>query len=138
MLPPMHRLACSLIILLVCGCSSSGPPTGAVTGKVLLDGVAITSGNVITLPNSGKGANGVIQPDGTFRLKTVGLGDFVVAGNHRVAVVAYKGEQSAQNPEATGQLLVPQRYIDVATSGLSIDVVAGETKEVTLELTTLR
>ena len=104
-----------------------------VEGKVLLNGQPMTAGRVMTTPPSGRGANGIIQVDGTFELKTHNVGDGALVGTHTVAVVAYEGK--ATGPEAgPGKLLVPQRYINDMTSGLTIEVKADEENAPVLEL----
>jgi hypothetical protein len=104
-----------------------------VKGKVLLDNQPLTKGGVVTLPLAGRGAHGVIQPDGTFELSTYGKGDGASLGPHKVAVAAYEGE--ALGPEADrGKLLVPKHYTNPDSSGLMIDVTEDGPNEPVLEL----
>lgn len=120
------------------GCGGEGPALVPVKGKVLLNGQPLTTGNVTTMPPSGRGAFGPIQSDGTFEL-TSGREAGALVGLHKVAVVAVEGEafQGAEAP-ATGpaKSLVPQRYNNPETSKLTIEVKADGENAPVLELTT--
>lgn len=111
-------------LLTVAGCGATGSNTGKVRGKVTLDEKPLAFGSVVTLPQSGRGAHGVIS-NGTFELGTAGNSDGAVIGVHKVAVIAQ--EVAAGGPEGpAGKLLVPERYTNPETSGLSIEVIAGD------------
>lgn len=115
------------------GCQPSGPTIVPVSGKVLLDGKPLTQGNVLTHPSGGRGANGVIQPDGTFRLKT-GNREGAMIGTHKVGVIAYEGK-AGSGPEAVGgKIVVPDRFTNPETSGLTIEVSTADRNEPVLEL----
>ena len=122
------------LLLVLCGCSESGPNLAPVKGKVLLDGQPLSSGRISTVPAAGRGANGAIQPDGTFELTTESPGDGAVVGTHAVSVVSYA--PGGEGPEGgRGELLVPERYTTDLTSGLTIEVKPGEENAPVLELT---
>lgn len=118
------------------GCGDSGPTLAPVKGNVLLDGQPLTTGTVSTQPAAGRGANGIIQPDGTFILSS-GREPGAIVGKHQVAVVAYEGAASSSPEAPQGKLLTPQRYATVATSGLSLEVTSGKNTP-TLELTSAK
>ena len=129
---------CCVASIIVCafacaGCGSKSP-IARVRGKVELDGRPLATGAVVTLPKRGRGAQGAVR-DGEFELGTFGKNDGALVGTHQVAVIAYDKSQ-ARGPEAKmGKLLVPARYTNPETSGLSIDVKSGEVNTPTLELT---
>src|SRR5436190_1962139 len=102
-----------------CGAKSD---TGIVHGKVMLDGKPLTSGTVMTLPPAGRGAAGVIQ-DGDFDLKTNGK-EGAVAGTHKVGVSANEQPQGAGPEAPAGKSLIPDKYTNPNSSGLTIDVKA--------------
>jgi len=123
-------------ILLACavtGCNSKSP-LARVSGKVLLDEKPLPNGAIVTLPESGRGARGTII-NGQFELGTFGKTDGALIGVHKVAIVAFEGAKGKGAEAAAGNLLVPQRYTSPDSSGLTIDVKAGETNEPTLKLT---
>ncbi len=127
---------CALTVILMCtGCGQKGPTTAPVEGRVLLNGQPLTTGNVLTIPDAGRGAKGPIQPDGSFQLGTFKTEDGAIVGTHKVAVVAYNLPANAGPEAASGTLLVPQRYTNPESSELTIEVKAGEVNTSTLELT---
>jgi hypothetical protein len=130
---PIQRIALAIALIascLGCGSDSSMAP---VRGKVTLNGQPIAEGAIATLPKAGRGAQGKIT-NGKFVLGTDTGSDGALVGTHQVAVIAQE-KPSGAGPEAkAGKLLVPQRYTDPTTSGLTIEVKAGETNTPTLDL----
>jgi hypothetical protein len=123
------------IVLFVIACAGCGKKStvAAVRGKVLLDDQPLTAGAIMTLPKGGRGAQGAIH-NGEFELGTFAKNDGALIGTHQVAIVAYEGGLG-RGPEAKlGKLLVPQRYTNPETSGLTIEVEPGENTP-TLKLT---
>ena len=120
--------ACSLFGIVGCGGSDSN--LGKVEGVVLLNGKPVPSGKVVFQPAAGRGAVGVIQPDGTFTMGTYGDTDGAVIGEHKVAIVAYEaakvGRPDPTAPRAPVKALVPERYLAPGTSGLTFEVKAGD------------
>jgi hypothetical protein len=90
---------------------------------------------IATLPAAGRGASAKIQSDGTFELSTEGKKDGATIGTHKVSVVAYDAPANAGPEAGAGKLLVPQRYTNPDSSGLTIEVKAGETNAPELKLT---
>jgi hypothetical protein len=102
-----------------------------VKGKVTYKGQPLTKGSVEFEPRDfGRSASGDLQPDGTFVLGTLKEGDGVVAGHHRVFVTGtgIPGKTAKKSKE-----LVPAKYTQPATSGLTADVDKEHT-EFTFEL----
>jgi hypothetical protein len=123
-----------LVLTSIAGCGKKGN-VAPVHGKVLLDGQPLTKGTVGTLPAAGRGANAVIQSDGSFSLRTFGKDDGASIGPHKVCVAAWEGT-GGKGPEAAyGKALVPQRYMNPETSGLTIDVPPEGKNDVVLNLT---
>ena len=132
-----HQSWCVALIvafaLVTCAGCGSKSPVARVKGKVTLDGQPLATGAVVTLPNAGRGSQGKVQ-NGEFELSTFGNNDGALIGTHRVAVIAQEKAQGS-GPEANaGKLLVPERYANPESSGLSIEVKSGETNTPTLEL----
>jgi len=127
---PGALLLSSCLLVCVVGCGGDGAKMGNVDGVVLLDGQPLTSGKVLFQPAAGQGAEGTIQPDGTFTMVTEGEGDGVVVGEHQVAIVAYAkgsgGRHVPGGPRTTAKPLVPERYLAPGTSGLKCDVKPGD------------
>jgi hypothetical protein len=119
-----HVLLIVACVLLFAGCGGSKPPLGIVKGHVELDGTPLATGAVITNFASGRGAQGVIK-DGRFELGTFSAQDGALVGTHQLAVIAQEKPQGSGPEAKAGKLLVPERYTNPNTSGLSIDVKAG-------------
>jgi hypothetical protein len=89
---------------------------GTVAGKVTYLGKPIAEGYFVTLVGAdGKKLSSAVQKDGTFQFKTP-----IAPGEFRVAIEPIPG--TATN------LKLPGRYLNEATSGLRINVQAGNQK----------
>jgi hypothetical protein len=117
------------------GCGSAAPNVVPVHGKVTLNGQPLTTGRVMTMPVAGRGAGGEIQQDGAFELTTPEFGAGATPGVHKVAVRAYDNAGVTDLETGSGKSLVPERYGNPETSGLTIDVTANGENAPTLELT---
>jgi hypothetical protein len=82
----------------------------------------------MTRPDVGPLARGTIQPDGSFRLASYGSDDGAVLGTHRVRVTCFENQRPGSVPppadtEATlGKSLIPAKYTNFHSSGLTIEV----------------
>lgn len=125
----MLRISLLLVPLLLAGCSSgpSLPPLAPVSGLVTLDGVPLTRGEVQFVPDTrqnvpGPPAVGNIGPDGRYRLH-IAETDGAVIGAHRIRVVARAAPRG--DWDSLPLLIIPERYIQPETSGLTAEVKAG-------------
>ena len=95
---------------------------GQLAGKVSFAGKSLAGGYFVTLVgDSNKKFSSAIQKDGSFQFKTP-----IPTGNYRVAVEPVPGD-------ATKGVNVPARYRNEGTSGLSVQVDAGN-NSVNLEI----
>jgi len=130
-------LAAALAVIVSTGCGSDAPKSVPVTGKVTYNGQPVTSGTVMLVPqDSGYGATGQIQPDGTFVLTSFKQGDGAAPGNYTVTIQVFPDE------EASGAELglpgaefgqgkkppIPLSYMDPATTKLRALINDGETE----------
>src|SRR5437660_1735269 len=114
-----------VIALVPLGCSS-GVPTYPVSGKIELAGgdVKVLAGShveIARVDDTKLRASGEIQADGSFKLQTNhagGILDGVHEGNYQVRIIP-----SDENKNARG--VVATRFLQFATSGLTIRVPAG-------------
>jgi hypothetical protein len=122
-------LFASLAIAVLSGCSDGRPERVPVSGKVLIDGQPLETGNIRVYAAANRAASGKIEPDGSFKLSTYEFGDGVVPGTHMVSVTASK----LLNPK-TVRWLAPKKFSDASTSGLTLEV-TEPTSEAQIDLT---
>ena len=141
--------AVALGILVIGGCESkSGLELFPVRGEVTYKGKPVPEGTVAYLPqgSGSRQATGAIQPDGTFALMTRQQDDGAMRGSYNIAIYAYKphpGEPKTREAHEalarTGglkrQFLIPEKYTDPTTSGLTDTVDENHPGFKKLELT---
>lgn len=128
---------CAAIALFVVGCGSSGPKTYPVKGTVSYQGKPLPLGAIMFVPEDGPTASAAIQSDGTYQVD-------LIAGAHRVQVVAIPPRQGKPDPYAEGGLdttgfpepkpLVPAKYNRYDTSEVQIDVNPSGENNVNIDL----
>ena len=133
------RSRASLLLIalfsLAVGCDSL-PPTAPVTGTVYFNEKPLTFGSVTFQPSSGgQPARAEIKPDGTYRLSTFTDSDGAIIGNHRVRIMCTTAQdpknpiEISGNELMAGKLLIPRKYTQMGSSGLTADVTfEGENK----------
>jgi hypothetical protein len=131
------------------GCGSDGTTAIPIRGEVFYKGAPlrdVPQGLVHYLPKTGEGrqASGRLQPDGTFVLTTFKNADGVVPGEYDIVVTAYTTapELTRAQVEARGgqgiagpRLLIPEKFIEPTTSGLSDTVDSNHSGFKRIELT---
>lgn len=136
-------LVASVVLVPVTGCSSPAdkwvqtrPPTFAVAGEVLLDGVAVPEALVaFDSVVHDLTAVGHSDADGRFELKTFAPGDGAVAGEHRVRVTRYEVTGYDAEGLPIGEVnRLPARY-EKAGGELTATVAADTENFVRLKLT---
>ncbi len=127
-------LALLPLLIGVAGCSDS--PTIECTGRVLLEGQPVANASVMFVPEDGSHvATGRTDNEGRFCLTTVEPDDGALAGKHAVSVTAVvpvrpNPQRGATVDDAFDQVqlqwLVPQKYANPETSGLTATVGSEE------------
>lgn len=120
-------LAC--LILPGCGGGPDLPPVAEVSGVVTLDGNPLPRGTIQFVPDKSKGtegatAVGTIGPDGRYTLKTAGV-EGAIVGFHKVGVRALQEEPEDETAPPPPPL-IPPRYFNPDTSGLTAEVKADQ------------
>lgn len=121
------------VLLLLNGCGSG---LAVVTGTVTLDGKPLPRGTVQFVPDPQRGNGGAtgvgqIGADGRYEIWTTEARGAAV-GHHLVGVVAR--EEVDLNQTSFARSLIPERYQDPLSSGLSVEVTAGKRNVIDLEL----
>lgn len=119
-----------------------------VRGEVIYNGQPLPEGQIVYLPKSagaGRQASGAIGPDGSFEMTTLREGDGVMHGEYVIAIYAYKphpGEPTsreehealARRGKIEREHLIPKRYANADTSGLTDTVDASHSGVKKIEL----
>lgn len=128
-----HCFTASVSVALMLASVGCGPPanefpTAPARGIVTYDGAPVPMGTVMLTPTgNGPPATGNIAEDGTFVLKTYGEDDGAVLGDHGVTITALDiGDGSPEDINSAPKELVPPKYGNANTSGLSATIVEGE------------
>ena len=137
------------VVLFTCGCGPTRAPLGQVQGTVRYKGRPVADGQILFEVAGARPAQGRIVDGRIVEVTSYAPGDGAPLGLARIAVFAtppsgsnysISGPVAADEPSATGrgpgaggQSLIPARYNDLETSGLSHELVAGP-NELTLEL----
>ena len=128
-----------VVILGVTGCRQKGPKVYFVQGKVTLNDEPVVDADIGFTPKSGEAgipATGKTDEQGIFRLTSAQGGVFgkgAVAGEYDVRIIKFTDPDYVEPenvqlgqalPMAKPRHLLPERYANVKTSGLSATVEA--------------
>lgn len=139
----MVALLHAIPVTIGCGANSVDPNRPAVvkvSGTVSHKNQPVEGATVLFTPtDGGLGATGLTDIDGKFQLRTFDLNDGAVPGRYDITIFKY--DMSTANPELEDDLeselmpdngepvgptpLLPARYADASTSGLSQEVVTS-------------
>jgi hypothetical protein len=137
---PLRPAVAVLAVAIVVGCGPQGTPSKGIqaTGTATLDGTPLEMGLVVLEPEGGgESASGQIGKDGAFKLYDVKPGRYKAAVQTSMfAGMASQGKKAAAGagdgrPVAVRNLdgtlrPVPAKFEKPATSGLSVEVKAGQ------------
>jgi hypothetical protein len=143
-----HLVALAAAVFFIAGCGSSNElDMVPIRGEVTYNGQPVTEGSVVYIPveSTGRQATGKIQPDGSFQLTTREANDGAVVGEYKIVVHAVKAPweemPSREEMEKRGRqpivmtYIVPERYANPETSGLTDNVDSSHSGFKKLELT---
>ena len=141
-MPPVWLLIGLLMATFaITGCGGNVHELTPVSGKVTYMGAPLTFGCVTFQPELGRASRGAIQPDGTFTLNTPGEGDGAAVGLNKVRITCFESQDPRvqQGGEMgggyLGKSLIPNKYKNYATSGITVEVKSGSNDPVIIELT---
>jgi hypothetical protein len=119
-LPRVSLILSILLSVVLIGCGPSGPPTGTVSGQVLLNDAPYADAAVIFLSlQTGAAGSADLQGDGTFQLKAP-----LRVGEYRV-FLSPKPSTSAEPTPVTMDKSVPDKYWNEATTDIALEVKVG-------------
>jgi hypothetical protein len=123
----------SLVAVALFGCRHSGIdlPTAPVSGKVTYRGKPLGMGRIMFFHPSGHAAGAELAADGTFQLTSY-------QGQNQVAVECLEtdlpGSTKVRSRMGTDKSLIPDRYANYSTSGLTFDVKPGSNEKADVNL----
>ena len=135
-------LACSVFSLFLSACgggASDAPDLAAVSGTVTLDGQPLADANVTFISENGPVSTAKTDAQGNYSLGTKGQNDGATVGNHKITVTKVSQIPESNDPtglqaaEDAGQV-IPAKYADMNSSGLTATVEAGQDNVVPIEL----
>jgi hypothetical protein len=132
----IQGLAAGLALTLsLAGCSGDPDKIGAVpaSGTVTYKGKPLETGSIQFIPAKGRSASGVIK-EGNFVMSTYDELDGAIPGKHAVIISAYKEVKVAGSTEPEQDLIVPEKYANAASSGLTVEIPSGGKKDIELKL----
>ena len=109
------------------GCSGGGvePPTGSVSGKVTYNGEPLTNGLVLfSNEQMGVGVSAELSSSGTYQVESLRTGEYQVAIQPPTGPSPMEEAEGAKRE--TLNLDIPDKYLDLQTSGLTASVNEGE------------
>lgn len=130
------RILAAAACALAAGCSDR-PTLAPVKGRVTLDGKPLAAGSITFEVKGARPATGRIVNGDIVEVTTYDPGDGAPVGQHKVsitanedpaaAVVANPGDAKAPKGDyMVGRSVIPGRYSDPNTSGLTAEVKKGE------------
>ena len=108
-----------LAMLLVVGCGPSGVQLGEVKGRVTLDEKPLPDALVRFLPEKGRSAQGITDPNGEYKLDYSPRDAGALVGKSKVMITTGSLEDTSRRSEK-----VPKKYND--ETELTADVQSGD------------
>jgi hypothetical protein len=140
----MHQIprlrSCALVflsMLVLLGCGQLGPPMGRVSGRITYKDQPVPKATVSFMPKAtgARPAIGFTDDAGYYHLTTTNPRDGALVGEHLVGIVAKApydgpippgaGAALLEELETQGKPLIPEKYFNSDTSGLTASVKAG-------------
>jgi hypothetical protein len=121
----LRSVAWGLALVAILGCNRSGLNLAPVEGVVIFKGAPVADAGVLFKPDEGPYAMGTTDEAGRFSLVTANH-EGALVGNHRVAITKFETvvRHIPGNPFPVHDMkpLIPVKYFDASTSGLSATV----------------
>ncbi len=125
-----------LLLGLAIGCSGR-PQMVPVSGTVTHQGQRVEGADVMFSPKGGRIASGRTDKEGRFQLTTFVAGDGALEGEHGVSVAKMQlimDSKDPDNPYPHARNLLPAKYSNVESSGITVSVKRGGDNQITIQL----
>lgn len=123
-----HSWPLLVLALLMGGCWDGRPTRVPVSGRILINGEPLTTGQIALVPKNARESSGKIGPDGRFTLTMYDEGDGVTIGTHKVQIVA-------REPMGHTRIrwIAPPKLANAATSDVSVTI-DGPTDDLVIDI----
>jgi hypothetical protein len=132
-------LLLAVSVVMFAGCGEGNPGTAKVSGKVVYDGMPVTSGTLSFSPVSsgeqepGKSGTADIKPDGTFVVGTYAEADGAVVGKHRVMFLPAAVQPPEGKQWGPDDVIPPSPFAGLTPKVSEVEINPGE-NNLTVEL----
>ncbi len=127
-----------ILSLTACGCGGSGgnPNLVKVSGKVSINGTAISQGMISFTSAKGDGYSSPIGNGGQYSLGNTETEIGALPGEYKVMVVANDGiaKMGENGKVELPKSLVPEKYSNLKSTDLTASVKAGQSNEINFDL----
>lgn len=117
-----------LLAMVATGCGDSGTDLVKVSGKIAYQGSPLSQGTIHLGPVEGSESTrpgvGNIDANGHYTIRSVPGRDGIAPGTYQVTIQSYTGSHL----DGDVKYLIPQKYANVETSGLQLEVPANARK----------
>ena len=125
-----------MVTVAICGIAAMagcdhGPQVVPVNGTVTYNGEPLKDGGITFAPPDARAAFGRVVDGKIVEVTTFEAGDGAITGPVKVGIQATTNLGKMTGPHDP---LIPRRYFDPATSGLSVEIKADEPNEFNFEL----
>jgi len=125
---PVFRTICAAALGLAAttfvGCGAEKTPLGQVEGTVTYKAQPLPEGTITFIPQTGRGANGVIVDGKIQNVTCFEPNDGVPLGPCKVAITAFT--KQAEGSTAPSKSLIPEKYGNIEKSDLKAEIKSGK------------
>jgi hypothetical protein len=120
-----------LLVALLAGCGDGLPQRAPVAGRVTYQGRSLEIGQIVFVPERGRSAFGKIRNSKIVDVTTFEKGDGVIVGNSKIGIKCVTNMDSIVGPH---EPMIPTKYFDPDSAGLSTTIRPGELNKLNFEL----
>lgn len=126
-----HLFRSGVVVALLLAFVGCGEATGELSGTVIYNSKPVRSGTVTVAGSNGAVVQGVIEPDGTYRIAGVPIGTArigVTSPNPKMSKIHMRKKGEAPPPAQADPnwIAIPEQYADFQKSNLTTDVKSGK------------
>src|SRR5207249_102086 len=110
-------------VLLLVGCSSSGPPIAYVTGRLTMDGKPLANATVVFIPENGRPAGATTDSDGKYVLNFAQGRRGAIPGKNAIRISTLRDPTPGENGTAIpgSKETIPPQYNSNSTLSFTVE-----------------